>query len=109
MSETTPTPDQRAQPTAPAPNRATGAVASASEPGGYSEVLELLRSLDDRLAKLEGGFSTLRNEQGQLRDRSLAQAEEIRAHRAAVARLLRRPTAHPTAQSGRPGVGPSSS
>ncbi len=80
----------------PPPPPAAKAAPPAPEPRvrseGTRELFELFSRMEERLAVLERQLRDTRAEGRELHERSVAQAEELRAHRVAMAKLLRRPT-----------------
>ncbi len=98
--ERAPSPKAAAPPPRPSPPPAVPppAVAEAPpEPPKSAEtepsrdLFALLSRMEERLAVLEREVRETRVEGRELRERSLAHAEELRAHRVAVSRILRRP------------------
>lgn len=83
------------EPTAPDPRSDRG-----RDPA--PQLFELLSRMEERLAVLERELRETRAESRDLRERSSAHAEELRAHRVAVAGLLRRPGRARTTGASRP-------
>jgi hypothetical protein len=82
----------------------------APESDASRDLFVLLSRMEERLAVLEREVRETRTEGRELRERSMAHAEELRAHRVAVSRILRRPRARVSGAAASAGTGsPSSS